>query len=169
MIESLNFFNYINKKNDSEKKMKKNYSWHQNEYFISTDQQRLDLTLIHEILAESKWAKNISFETVKLSIENSLCFGLYHHDKQVGFARFITDYATFAYLCDVFIVEQFQGLGLSKWLMQCCLEHHDLQKLRRIMLVTSSAPWLYEKVGFTAQNKENFVWEIVRPEIYNSQ
>ncbi|MCH4245107.1 GNAT family N-acetyltransferase [Acinetobacter gerneri] len=147
--------------------MEKIYTWQKDHFLISTDPDLLDVNLIYEVLTKSKWAKGISAEKVEISIQHSLCFGLYQNHIQIGFARYITDYVTFAYLCDVFILDQFQKTGLGKWLMESSLEHPDLKKLRRIMLVTSTAAWLYEKVGYVAQNKDNFVWEIFRPDIYN--
>ena len=92
--------------------------WRLGEYSISTDKRLLDLSAIHRFLTSSYWAEGIPFETVKKSIEHSLNFGVYKDEKQVGFARVITDYATYAYIGDVFIVEKYRGQGLSKWLMQ---------------------------------------------------
>ncbi|MFC0227130.1 GNAT family N-acetyltransferase [Serratia aquatilis] len=140
--------------------------WQRGEFRISTDKSELDLALTHAFLTTTSWAKGISFATVRLSIENSLCFGLYHQHRQIGFARLVTDYVTFGYLCDVFVVPEFEGRGLAAWLMNCSLEHPVLQRLRRIMLVTNSAPWLYQKVGYQPINQQNFVWHIVRPDIY---
>ncbi len=120
-------------------------------YIISTDKSRLDLTVIHQFLSqESYWAKNIPITLVQKSIDNSLCFGLYLNDAQVGFARIITDYTTFAYLADVFILNEHRGRGLSKRLVQVITEHADLQGLRRWVLVTQDAHTLYEQFGFTA-------------------
>jgi len=123
--------------------------WQQGEYLISTDKSRLDLAEIHSFLTTSYWAAGIPMEVVKKSIEHSLAFGVYKGDQQVGFARVITDYATFAYLGDVFILEPFRGQGLSKWLMKVIIAHPELQGLRRWVLLTRDAHGLYEKVGFT--------------------
>jgi GNAT superfamily N-acetyltransferase len=119
------------------------------EYEISTDNKRLDLGLIHDFLANgSYWARGIPFETVKRSVEHSLCFGVFHHDGQVGFARVVTDSATFAYLGDVFILEAHRGKGLGKWLLRTVLGHPDLARLRMISLGTRDAHGLYERYGF---------------------
>ncbi len=132
-----------------------------NYFIISTDKKELDIQFIQNYLCnESYWAKNISIEVVKKSIEGSCCFGLYVTEikneliiKQVGFARVITDQATFAYLADVFITAEYRGLGLSKWLMEEILKHPDLQGLRRWLLATRDAHGLYAKFGFTALDK----------------
>jgi GNAT superfamily N-acetyltransferase len=115
---------------------------------ISTDPRRFDLDLIHSFLTNSYWAEGIPRDIVQKSIENSLCFGLYDQGKQVGFARVITDRATFAYLADVFIVESHRGQGLSKRLMEAIVAHPDLQGLRRWSLITRDAHGLYEQFGF---------------------
>lgn len=140
--------------------------WHMNDYMISTDPEKLDVQAVHQYLTRSTWAKGIDLETVVASIGNSLNFGLYHNDSQTGFARLITDYATFAYLCDVYVLEQYQGEGLGKWLMACIHDHPVFEKLRRIMLFTTTAPWLYEKFGYEPVNRENYAWTITRPDIY---
>lgn len=118
-------------------------------YMISTDKSLLDMDLIYNYLSqESYWAKNIPREKVLTSVENSLCFGIYKGGHQVGFARVVTDKATFAYLADVLIVGGFRGLGLSKWLVQTILAHEDLQGLRRWLLATADAHKLYSQFGF---------------------
>src|SRR5215472_17883057 len=123
--------------------------WHRGGYCISTDKNRLDLAVIHNFLAASYWAAGIPIETVRKSIEHSLNFGVYREGEQVGFARVITDYATFAYIGDVFILEDYRGQGLSKWLMQVIADHPELQGLRRWTLLTRDAHELYRKTGFT--------------------
>jgi GNAT superfamily N-acetyltransferase len=124
-------------------------------YAISTDKTFLDVGMIHTYLSkESYWADNIPFETVKRSIENSMCFGVYYEGKQIGFARLITDKATFAYLADVFILDEHRGKGLSKWLMQTIHDHPGLQGLRRWMLGTRDAHGLYEQFGWTVLSEE---------------
>ena len=102
---------------------------HRDGFVVSTDPARIDLAVVHGYLSESYWASGISLDLVKKSIENSLCFGVYEEASgaQVGFARVISDFATFAYLADVFILEKYRGRGLSKWLMQCILDHPELQ------------------------------------------
>ena len=125
------------------------HEWRRGEYLISTDKNWLDLTLIHSFLTTSYWAAGIPLEVVRRSIEHSLSFGLYKEDQQIGYARVITDYATFAYLGDVFILEPFRGQGLSKWLMEVVVTHPDLQGFRRWILLTKDAHGLYKKVDFT--------------------
>jgi GNAT superfamily N-acetyltransferase len=122
--------------------------WTRNGFTISTDRSRLDRKAIHEFLAGSYWAKGVPRAVVDRSIDNALCFGLYDGERQIGFARVITDSATFAYLADVYVVESHRGRGLAAWLMESILAHPDLQRLRRWMLVTRDAHSLYRKVGF---------------------
>lgn len=117
-------------------------------YLISTDKSVLDTAVIRGYLSRSYWAENIPVEIVKKSIEHSLCFGVYNENKQIGFARVITDYATFGYLADVFILEEERGKGLSKWLMECILKHQQLQGLRSFSLMTRDAHSLYAQYGF---------------------
>lgn len=127
-------------------------------YLISTDKSKLDITVIHGFLSTSYWAEEIPVEIVRKAIENSLCFGVYDGEKQVGFARVITDYATFGYLADVFIVESERGKGLSKWLVECILMHPQLQGLRNFCLMTQDAHTLYARYGFKNIPKpENFM------------
>ena len=123
--------------------------WSKGDYEISTDPARIDAVVVHEFLTNSYWAKGIPLETVRLSIENSIPFGVYHGQQLVGFARIISDRATFAYLADVFILPSHRGRGLSRWLMECIMGHPDLQGLRRWMLATKDAHGLYAKFGFT--------------------
>jgi GNAT superfamily N-acetyltransferase len=140
------------------------------EYSITTDQSKFDLEVIHHYLAyDSYWAQNIPMETVKKMIANSLCFGVCYQDKQIGFARMITDKAVFAYLADVFILPEYRGQGLSKWLMQTILSHPDLQGLRRILLVTSDAHGLYEKFGFELIKNPDKFMHIHNPDVYTKQ
>jgi GNAT superfamily N-acetyltransferase len=118
-------------------------------FLISTDPALLDLPAIHDYLVNrSYWAQGRPPEVIQRSIENSLCFGLYESGRQAGFARVVTDQATFAWLCDVFILEPWRGRGLSKWLMECILSHPGLQGLRRIVLATKDAHELYRRYGF---------------------
>ena len=129
------------------------------DYSISTDKEKLQLTVIHHYLSvESYWAKHIPLEIVEQSIENSLCFGIYLKNEQIGFARVITDYASFGYLADVFILEAHRGKGLSKRLMEYIMAHPKLQGLRRFCLATRDAHSLYTQFGFKAIVKpENFM------------
>lgn len=135
-------------------------------FTISTDPDRLDRPLIHEFLSASYWAKGIPRETVDRSIEGALCFGLYEADRQVGFARVITDRSTFAYLADVFVLESHRGRGLAAWLMETILGHPDLQGLRRWMLLTRDAHPLYRKGGFTELARPERVMEKVDAKVY---
>lgn len=123
-------------------------------FFVSTDPGKLDLEAVHGYLsAESYWAKGIPKEMVARSLANSLCFGVYERVegglRQIGLARVVSDYATFAYLADVFIRPEYQGRGLGKWLMSCVMEHPNLQGLRRWSLATRDAHGLYRQYGFT--------------------
>lgn len=126
-----------------------NHEWKLGDYLIATDPARLDVNVIHAFLTESYWAASIPREVVKQSIKHSLCFGLYKGERQIGFARVITDYATFAYLADVFVLDEFRGEGLGKWLIEVIVSHPDLLGLRRWMLATRDAHGLYEKSGFS--------------------
>ena len=120
-----------------------------NGYYIETDKTKLNIDMIHSFLSKSYWAKNISIKTVSSSIDNSICFGVYTSSgEQCGFARVITDCATFAYLADIFILDKHRGKGLSKWLLKTIIAHNQLQDLRRIMLRTEDAHELYKKFGF---------------------
>lgn len=124
-------------------------TWKRDEFEISDDRSRLDFKLIHEFLSsETYWASGRHAETVNRSIENSHPFGVYKDGEQVGFARVLTDYATFAWIADVFILKEFRGRGLSKWLMEVILAHPDLQGFRRWVLATKDAQELYRKFGF---------------------
>ncbi len=144
------------------------YQEHRNASFLlSTDPGKLDLDAIHAFLSnESYWAKGIPKAIMRRAIENSLCFGVYENRKQVGFARIITDHATFAYLCDVYILETHRGKGLAKWLMSAVMAHPTMQGLRRINLVTRDAHRLYKKFGFTELNNPDGYMELVRRDIY---
>jgi len=122
------------------------------EYIISTDKNKIDIDYVHGFLITSYWTPGISMEKVKKGIDGSLCFGIYNKKQQVGFARMITDQASFAYLCDVFIDEKYRGNGLGKWFMEMILEHPGLKEPRRILLATKDAHKLYEKVGFIPLN-----------------
>ena len=142
------------------------HEWRRGEYSISTDKGRLDFALIHGFLTMSYWAAGVPMDVVKRSIEHSLAFGVYKEDQQVGFARVITDFATFAYLGDVFILEPFRGRGLSKWLMEVIVGHPELQGLRRWVLLTRDAHELYRKVGFTELSHPERYMEMYFPDVY---
>lgn len=119
------------------------------EYLISTDKAALQFDVIHGYLSgESYWAKHPTPEQMRKAIENSICFGVYHNERQIGFARVVSDHATFAYVGDVFILEEFRAQGLSKRLMESIVSHPDLQDLRRWLLATYDAHGLYERFDF---------------------
>ena len=131
--------------------------WRRDGYLISTDASMLDLEVVHGYLSRSYWAAGVPEDVVRRSIENSLCFGVYRGEEQAGFARVVTDRATFAYLADVFVLEEHRGRGIGKWLVEVILSHPDLQGLRRWMLATRDAHDLYRRYAFT---------ELARPRIF---
>jgi GNAT superfamily N-acetyltransferase len=136
-------------------------------FTISTDPDRLDLEATHAYLAnDSYWAAGIPFPVFRKSVDHSLCFGVYHQGRQIGFARVISDFATFAYLADVFILDEYQGQGLGKWLVTSLLSIPELQGLRRWMLVTRDAHELYARYGFTPLAHPEWLMEIAKPDIY---
>ena len=135
--------------------MSLHYEARKNEFLISTDPSLLNVEMIHHYLSkESYWAMNIPRDVVKRSISNSLCFGLYEKDNQIGFARLVTDKSTFAYPADVLILETHRGKGLSKWLMETIQSHPELQGLRRWMLGTRDAHALYEQFGWSVLDED---------------
>jgi GNAT superfamily N-acetyltransferase len=126
------------------------YQWQREAFVISTDKSRLQPEEIQRFLREdSYWARERTYEQTLKAIENSICFGLYFEDRQIGFARVVSDQATFAYLGDVYVLEEFRGRGLSKWLMETIISHPDLQNLRRWILATQDAHGLYAQYDFT--------------------
>lgn len=136
-------------------------------YFISDNKDLLDIGFIHFELSNSYWAKNIPIELMQKSISHSLCFGVYKDKKQIGFARVISDYATFGYLCDVIIAQDEQGKGAGKMLMEFIMKHPDLKGLRRFMLATRDAHTLYTKYGFTKLQNPDRIMEITIPDPYS--
>lgn len=146
--------------------MDKVSEYRRGEFVVSSDPARLDVELIHRFLTASYWAEGIPKDLVVRSIENSLCFGVFAGTQQVGFARVITDFSTFAYLADVFIVESLRGLGLAKFLMECILKHPELQGLRRWSLATLDAHELYAKFGFTPLRRPERFMERHAPDVY---
>ncbi len=137
------------------------------DYEIDTDKRRLDLAAIHKFLSQqSYWATNRTLEQTLTAVENSDCFGVYKSREQVGFARVVTDRATFAYIGDVYIVEQHRGQGLSKWLIQVIVEQPDLQRLRRWLLATRDAHGLYEQYGFSELKHPERWMEKPAPDAY---
>jgi GNAT superfamily N-acetyltransferase len=135
-------------------------------YRISTQVKDMDLSVIHGYLSHSYWAKNIPFNIVETAINNSLCFGVFTQSGiQVAFARMITDTATFAYLADVFVLEEHRGKEISKWLMQEIIEHPKLQGIRRMALATSDAHGLYQQLGFKTLNSPESFMELHQPDV----
>ncbi|NIG53765.1 GNAT family N-acetyltransferase [Chitinophaga sp. Cy-1792] len=136
-------------------------------FSVSTDKDRLDIDVIYNWLSNvSYWAKDIPREIVERAIAGSMCFGVYHEGALIGFGRLVTDKATFAYLMDVFILEEWRGKGLSKMLMQAMLAHPELQDLRRWLLMTTDAHGLYSKFGFAALPEPGKVMTLARPNPY---
>ncbi len=140
--------------------------WTKDDFLISTDKSKIDVNYVHWFLTHSYWAGGIPIETVQRSIEGSLCFSVVYLNHQVGFARVITDEATFAYLADVFIDENFRGKGLSKWLMEVIINYPTLQSLRRFLLATRDAHGLYKQFGFEPLNNVDRWMQIHKPNIY---
>jgi len=137
------------------------------DFTITTDKSKMDIVAIHDFLSKySGWSDNIPFERVKTSVDNSLNFGLFHNDKQIGFARVISDFSTIAYLGDIYVLDTYRGQGLSKKLMDAVIEDPNLQGLRRWILLTSTADWLYEKYGFTKLPKPELYMELFDPNVY---
>ena len=137
-------------------------------FLISTDRAKLDVDVIHRFLTRSYWAEGIPRETVTRAIENSLCFGVYNGNEQAGFARVVSDFATYAYLADVFILEPYRERGLGKELVATVMAHPELQGLRRWSLGTRDAHGLYAQFGFTALENPSRMMEIADPEVYLS-
>jgi ribosomal protein S18 acetylase RimI-like enzyme len=135
-------------------------------YEISSEQSRLDIDAIHAYLTRSYWSPGIPRDIVERAARNSLCFGVYSSGAQVGFTRVVTDYATFAYLCDVYVLEQHRGHGLAKLMMRAAMAHPALSGARRVMLATRDAHGLYRKFGFQDVIRNENLMEIVRPDIY---
>ena len=142
------------------------HTWTHPPFEISTDPARLDIATIHAFLAGTYWSPEIPREIVERAIGGSLNFGAYEGDAQVGFVRVVTDRATFAYLCDVFVLEPWRGRGLSKLMMECVMSHPELQNLRRWMLATADAHGLYRQFGFASLARPERMMEITVPDIY---
>ncbi|WP_426753951.1 GNAT family N-acetyltransferase [Myxococcus sp. Y35] len=138
-------------------------------FVASDDPGRLDLDVVHGYLARSYWSAGIPRETVERAVRNSLVFGLYSPEGQVGYARVVTDRASFAYLCDVFVLESWQGRGLGKWMLEALLAHPDLQGLRRFLLATRDAHSLYAQYGFQPLGAPARFMERHDPNVYQSQ
>jgi GNAT superfamily N-acetyltransferase len=144
-------------------------NWTQENYLVSTDDSLLQLDVIHHNLGLTTWAAGIDEATVRTAVANSLNFGLYDSGRQIGYARFITDHATFAYMADVFVVDDYRGKGLGRWLVECMLEYPGVERYRRLLLATTSAAWLYEKLGFTTPDNPKLFWHNNRPDIYKKR
>jgi GNAT superfamily N-acetyltransferase len=143
-------------------------SWVNGTFTVTCDPAKMDRAVIAEFLASSYWAKGIPPTTVEKSLAHSLCFALLDGHRQVGFARVISDYATTAFLNDVFVLSEYRGRGLAKWLMECITSHPELQGLRRWMLATRDAHGLYEKFGFTPLKKPEVFMERHNPRVYGA-
>jgi N-acetylglutamate synthase-like GNAT family acetyltransferase len=143
--------------------------WIKDEYMVSTDKSKIDVAVVHNFLSQSYWAKGISKNIVQKSIDHSLCFAVYHKQILVGFARVISDFATFGYLADVFIVPEERGKGLSKWLMKVIINYSELQGLRRFTLATRDAHNLYAQFGFTPFDKPERWMQKHNPDVYNKK
>ena len=141
-------------------------NWHKDGFTITTDPSKADIAYVHNFLSGSYWAAGIPVETVQKSIAGSLCFCVLKNEEQIGFARVITDKATFGYLADVFIDKNYRGQGLSKWLMEVIMNHPDLQGFRRMMLATRDAHELYRKFGFSALTFTDRWMHIHNPDVY---
>lgn len=143
--------------------------WIKDEFILTTDKARIDVPYVHRFLSQSYWAQDIPIEVVQRSIEGSLCFAIFHQRQQVGFARVITDGATFAYLADVFIDEAYRKKGLSKWLMECIQSHPSLQGLRRFLLATRDAHGLYTQFGFSPLMHADRWMQKHQPDVYKNK
>jgi GNAT superfamily N-acetyltransferase len=140
------------------------------DFLISTDPALLDVPVIYEFLsARSYWAAGRPLDVVRRSLGNSLCFGLYDRQRQVGLARVVTDRATFAWLCDVFVLGEYRGRGLAKWLIGCVMAYPALQGLRRFLLGTRDAHGLYERYGFTSLADPTRFMEMFRPGVCQTE
>ena len=140
--------------------------WKQNNLLVSTNPAKLDVNAIHAFLTRAYWCEGIPHEIVERAVRNSLCFGVFDGAAQVGLARVVTDYATFAYLCDVYVLESHRGQGLGKWLIECVMAHPQLQGLRRFSLATRDAHELYAQFGFQPLAKPEAHMERHKPDIY---
>ena len=138
-------------------------------YKISSDKKNMNIKVIHDYLSRSYWSKDIPLKIVQKAIDNSLCFGVFLEEgEQVGFARIVTDSATFAYIADIFILEEHQAKGLSKWLMKTMLNHPEVKNIRRILLATRDAHGLYKQFDFKELSSPQFFMELLRPNIYKN-
>ena len=141
-------------------------TWTKDDFSICTEKDRINVEYVHSFLTHSYWAKGIPVETIRKSIAGSMCFSIFYKEQQIGFARVISDEATFAYLADVFVDEKFRGQGLSKWLMEVIMNHESFRELRRFMLATRDAHGLYAQFGFTPLTHTDRWMQIHKPDIY---
>lgn len=142
--------------------------WKQNNLLVSTNPAKLDVNAIHAFLTRAYWCEGIPRDIVERAVRQSLSFGLFDGAAQVGLARVVTDYATFAYLCDVYVLESHRGQGLGKWLIECVMAHPQLQGLRRFNLATRDAHELYAQFGFQPLAKPEAHMERHKPDIYKA-
>ena len=142
--------------------------WKRNQLVVTTDPARQDVDAIHSYLTRAYWCENIPREVVERAVRNSLCFGLFDGAAQIGLARVVTDYATYAYLCDVYVLESHRGRGLGKWLIECVMAHPELQGLRRFNLATRDAHSLYTQFGFQPLRQPEVHMEKHKPDIYKA-
>ena len=138
----------------------------QDEYLISTDPKRLQPARVHAYLETAYWCQGIPLGVLEKALANSLCFGLYHGDEQVGLSRVVTDYSTYAYLCDVYVLEAHRGKGLGHWMVECVMTHPELQDLRRFTLATHDAHGIYASFGFTSLKAPDRMMERHDPQVY---
>ena len=138
-------------------------------YSLTTNPRRFDIDAVHGALSRTgtSWARGIPKKLVAKSIEHSLCFGLFHGKQQIGFARIVTDYSTYAYLCDVYVLKKYQSRGLGKWMIEKVVDHPELQGLRRFQLVTRDAHGLYKRFGLKRVAAPQAHMEIFRPGLYS--
>jgi GNAT superfamily N-acetyltransferase len=137
---------------------------HLGKFVVTRDLSRMDMNVVHGYLPRAYWCEGLPCETLERAMGNSLCFGLLEGENQIGFARVVSDRTTFAYVCDVFVLESHQGRGLGTWLMKCIVRHPELQGLRRWHLTTRDAHSLYRKVGFTLLSKPERHMELFTPD-----
>lgn len=129
----------------------------------------MDISSIHAYLSkESYWAKDIPYTTVEVALKHSFCIGVFDKEKQIAFARLVTDYSTFAYLADVYVVQEYRKKGVSKMMMKYIMELESVKKIRRFMLATLDAHELYKQYGFSAPKHPDRLMEITRPDMYRS-
>lgn len=147
-----------------------NIEYHQGKFSILTDRKQLNINFIHDYLCnQSYWAQGRSREVVEKSIRNSLCFGVFEGERQVGFARIVSDYITFAWLCDVFIAKSHRGQGLGKWLIKSVISHPDVESVKFILLATSDAHELYRKYGDFDSLQSIDKWMVRYKKIYSKE